>query len=101
MRKLTQGNEAVFRGAVAAGASYFAGYPISPSTEILNVASGWAAEHPDFRFLQAEDEIASANAIIEEQNCILCGLCERYCPDIAIEMLPEAVAAHASQDKSA
>ena len=64
MRKLTQGNEAVFRGALAAGASYYAGYPISPSTEILNVASGWAAEHPEFRFLQAEDEIASANAII-------------------------------------
>lgn len=64
MRKLTQGNEAIFRGAVAAGADYYAGYPISPSTEILNVASGWAAQHPEFRFLQAEDEIASANAII-------------------------------------
>ena len=63
-RKLTQGNEAVFRGALAAGASYYAGYPISPSTEILNIASGWAAEHPEFRFLQAEDEIASANAVI-------------------------------------
>ena len=64
MRKLTQGNDAVFRGAIAAGASYYAGYPISPSTEILNVASGWAAEHAEFRFLQAEDEIASANAVI-------------------------------------
>ena len=64
MRKLSQGNEAIFRGALAAGASYYAGYPISPSTEILNVASGWAAEHPEFRFLQAEDEIASANAVI-------------------------------------
>lgn len=63
-RKLTQGNEAVFRGAIAAGANYYAGYPISPSTEILNIASGWAAEHPEFRFLQAEDEIASANAVI-------------------------------------
>jgi 2-oxoglutarate ferredoxin oxidoreductase subunit alpha len=63
-RKLVQGNEAVFRGAIAAGASYYAGYPISPSTEILNIASGYAAEHPEFRFLQAEDEIASANAII-------------------------------------
>jgi 2-oxoglutarate ferredoxin oxidoreductase subunit alpha len=63
-RKLTQGNEAVFRGAVAAGADYYAGYPISPSTEILNIASGWAAEHPEFRFLQAEDEIASANSVI-------------------------------------
>ena len=63
-RKLTQGNEAVFRGAIASGANYYAGYPISPSTEILNIASGWAAEHPEFHFLQAEDEIASANAVI-------------------------------------
>ena len=63
-RKLSQGNEAVFRGALAAGASYYAGYPISPSTEILNIASAWAGEHPELRFLQAEDEIASANAII-------------------------------------
>src|SRR5512135_1066494 len=65
MRKLVQGNEAVFHGAVAAGANYFAGYPISPSTEILNIASAYtAAHHKEFRFLQAEDEIASANAII-------------------------------------
>ena len=65
MRKLVQGNEAVFHGAVAAGANYFAGYPISPSTEILNIASAYtAAHHREFRFLQAEDEIASANAII-------------------------------------
>ena len=48
MRRLVQGNEAVFRGAIAAGASYYAGYPISPSTEILNTASGWAAEHAEF-----------------------------------------------------
>ena len=40
------------------------------------------------------------DAIIEEQNCILCGLCERYCPDLAIEMLPEAVAAHAARGGS-
>ncbi len=37
------------------------------------------------------------DAIIEEENCILCGLCERYCPDLAIEMIPEAVAAHAAK----
>lgn len=65
MRKLVQGNEAILHGAVAGGANYFAGYPISPSTEILNIASGYAAAHRrEFRFLQAEDEIASANAII-------------------------------------
>lgn len=34
------------------------------------------------------------DAILEEDNCILCGLCERYCPDLAIEMIPSAVAAH-------
>lgn len=37
------------------------------------------------------------DAVIEEQNCILCGLCERYCPDLAIEMIPAAVQAHAAQ----
>jgi len=37
------------------------------------------------------------DAIIEEENCILCGLCERYCPDLAIEMIPGAVEAHAGK----
>jgi formate hydrogenlyase subunit 6/NADH:ubiquinone oxidoreductase subunit I len=37
------------------------------------------------------------DAILEEDNCILCGLCERYCPDLAIEMIPAAVAAHAAR----
>ena len=63
-KRLLQGNEAVLLGAVKAGATYFAGYPISPSSEILMAASVYAASHPEFRFLQEEDEIASANAII-------------------------------------
>ena len=63
-KRLVQGNEAVLLGAIRAGASYFCGYPISPSSEILAQASVYAASHPEFRFLQAEDEIASANAIL-------------------------------------
>jgi 2-oxoglutarate ferredoxin oxidoreductase subunit alpha len=63
-KRLVQGNEAVLLGAIKAGATYFAGYPISPSSEILAQASVYAASHPEFRFLQAEDEIASANAIL-------------------------------------
>ncbi len=63
-KRLLQGNEAMLLGAVKAGATYFAGYPISPSSEVLMAASVYAAGHPEFRFLQAEDEIASANAII-------------------------------------
>ncbi len=41
------------------------------------------------------------DAIIEEENCILCGLCERYCPDLAIEMIPAAVEEHAARTKAA
>ena len=63
-KRLVQGNEAVLLGAVHAGATYFCGYPISPSSEILAQASHYAAGHSEFRFLQAEDEIASANAIM-------------------------------------
>jgi 2-oxoglutarate ferredoxin oxidoreductase subunit delta len=43
--------------------------------------------------------VLRTDAIIEEENCILCGLCERYCPDLAIEMIPEAVAAYAAREK--
>ena len=32
--RLMQGNEAVAEGAIAAGVTFFAGYPITPSTEI-------------------------------------------------------------------
>jgi 2-oxoglutarate ferredoxin oxidoreductase subunit alpha len=63
-KRLVQGNEAVLLGAIKAGASFFAGYPISPSSEILAAASVYAASHPEFRFIQEEDEIASVNAIL-------------------------------------
>src|SRR5512136_564170 len=64
MKGFVSGNEAFFQGAVRAGASYFAGYPITPSSEILQQASSRAEEDPEFRFLQAEDEIAAAIAVI-------------------------------------
>jgi 2-oxoglutarate ferredoxin oxidoreductase subunit alpha len=64
MKGLVSGNEAIFQGAIRAGASYFAGYPISPSSEILQQAALYSEKNPEFRFLQAEDEIAAAIAII-------------------------------------
>ncbi len=64
MKRLISGNEAIFQGAIRAGASYFAGYPISPTSEILQQASLHSEENPEFRFLQAEDEIAAAIATI-------------------------------------
>ena len=62
-RRLVQGNEAVAEGAIAAGARFFAGYPITPSTEI---AETLARRLPEVggHFLQMEDEIASMAAVI-------------------------------------
>ena len=41
--RLLQGNEACVEGAIAAGLRFFAGYPITPSTEI---AEQCAASYP-------------------------------------------------------
>ncbi len=61
--KLMQGNEAIAMGAVAAGCRFYAGYPITPSTEVAEVL---ARELPKVggKFIQMEDEIASMAAII-------------------------------------
>ncbi|MFC1721972.1 2-oxoacid:acceptor oxidoreductase subunit alpha [Patescibacteria group bacterium] len=64
MKRLVQGNEATFLGAVKAGADFFAGYPITPSNEVMAGAAKYASEHEDFTFMQMEDEIASIAAII-------------------------------------
>ena len=62
-RLLLQGNEAVVEGALAAGMRFFAGYPITPSTEI---AERCALRLPQVggRFIQMEDELASMAAVI-------------------------------------
>ena len=62
-RLLVQGNEACARAALAAGCSFFAGYPISPSSEI---AETLARELPARGgvFIQMEDEIASMGAVL-------------------------------------
>ncbi|KAA0000990.1 MAG: 2-oxoacid:acceptor oxidoreductase subunit alpha [Thermoplasmata archaeon] len=63
MIKFYSGNIACAEGAIAAGCRFFAGYPITPSTEI--------AEHMALRlpqvggiFIQMEDELASMAAIL-------------------------------------
>lgn len=62
-RVLVQGNEACARAALAAGCSFFAGYPISPSSEISELL---ARELPGRGgvFIQMEDEIASLGAVL-------------------------------------
>jgi 2-oxoglutarate/2-oxoacid ferredoxin oxidoreductase subunit alpha len=61
--RLLQGNEACVLGALAAGCSFFAGYPITPSSEI---AERMSVELPRAGgvFVQMEDEMASLGAVI-------------------------------------
>ncbi|MBI1922537.1 MAG: 2-oxoacid:acceptor oxidoreductase subunit alpha [Geobacter sp.] len=58
-----QGNEAAAHGALYAGCRFFAGYPITPSTEVAEVLSN---ELPKVggKFIQMEDEIAAMAAVI-------------------------------------
>jgi 2-oxoglutarate ferredoxin oxidoreductase subunit alpha len=61
--KFVQGNEACVEGALYAGINFFAGYPITPSTEIAELLSGRLPQRGG-KFIQMEDEIASMCAII-------------------------------------
>jgi 2-oxoglutarate ferredoxin oxidoreductase subunit alpha len=58
-----QGNEACVEGALYAGLDFFAGYPITPSTEIAELLSARLPQKGG-KFIQMEDEIASMCAII-------------------------------------
>jgi 2-oxoglutarate ferredoxin oxidoreductase subunit alpha len=60
---LLQGNEAVVEGALRAGCRFFAGYPITPATEISEILSVKLPQ-VDGTFIQMEDEIASLGAVI-------------------------------------
>jgi len=58
-----QGNQACVEGAIYSGMRFFAGYPITPSTE---VAEGCSRDLPRIggKFIQMEDEIGSIAAVI-------------------------------------
>lgn len=61
--RVLQGNEACAEGALAAGVRFFAGYPITPSSEIAEIMSR-RLPLLGGRFIQMEDELASIAAII-------------------------------------
>lgn len=61
--KLMQGNRACVEGALRAGMRFFAGYPITPSTEIAEISSERLPKLGG-KFIQMEDEIAGISATI-------------------------------------
>jgi len=61
--RLLQGNEAIAEGAIYAGARFFAGYPITPSTEIMTEMARMMPRVGGM-FVQMEDEIGSMAAVV-------------------------------------
>lgn len=61
--RLMQGNEAMTEGAIAAGARFYAGYPITPSTEVAETSSIRLPQVGGL-YVQMEDEIGSLAALI-------------------------------------
>jgi len=62
-RRLMQGNQAIAAGAIYAGARFYAGYPITPSSEIADECARLMPALGGV-FLQMEDEMASIAAVI-------------------------------------
>lgn len=58
-----QGNEAIVEGAIAAGVRIFAGYPITPASEISELMSKRLPQ-VNGTFIQFEDELASMGGVI-------------------------------------
>jgi 2-oxoglutarate ferredoxin oxidoreductase subunit alpha len=61
--RVITGNEACAEGALAAGLRFFAGYPITPSSEIAEILAERLPEEGGY-FIQMEDEIGAMGAII-------------------------------------
>ena len=62
-RLLLTGNEAIAEAALAAGCNFYAGYPITPSSEIMHYMARELPRRGGV-FIQAEDELAAINMVI-------------------------------------
>jgi len=60
---LKKGNELLAETAVRCGVNFFAGYPITPQTELLEYMS-WRLPQEGGNFIQAESEVASSAMLV-------------------------------------
>ena len=68
MGDMIKGNDAIAEAAVRAGAELYAGYPITPSTEVMEYLS-WRMPELGRTFIQAESELASINMVMGFAAC--------------------------------
>ena len=62
MKKMWKGNHAIAEGALRGGLQFYAGYPITPQTEVMEYLS-FRMPELERHFVQAENEIAAINMI--------------------------------------
>ena len=63
-KELITGNETLVRAALASGATFLSGYPITPTTEIMKYWAEALVKNRNLKFLQAEDEMSAGFAMI-------------------------------------
>ena len=63
-----KGNEAIAEGAVRAGCRFYAGYPITPQSEILEWMA-WRQPEVGGTFIQGESELASTSLVLGAAGC--------------------------------
>ncbi len=84
MLEMLTGNDAVSEAAVRAGCRFYAGYPITPSTEILENLSH-RLEEVGGAFVQAESELAGINMIIGAASCGVMSLTASSGPGMSLK----------------
>ena len=84
MGDMIKGNEAIAEAAIRAGARFYAGYPITPSTEIMEYLSH-RMEEVGGTFIQAESEIAGINMVIGAASCGVRSLTASSGPGISLK----------------
>jgi 2-oxoglutarate ferredoxin oxidoreductase subunit alpha len=83
-RIFVKGNEAISRGALAAGMKCFFGYPITPQNDIPEFLSSALVEAGG-EFVQAESEVAAANMLMGAAACGIRAMTSSSSPGISLK----------------
>lgn len=83
MNDMMKGNVAISEAAVRAGMEVYAGYPITPSTEVMEYLSGRMGK-VGREFIQSESELAAINILIGVAACGRNGMTASSGPGISL-----------------
>ena len=84
MAEMMKGNVAIAEAAVRAGVRFYAGYPITPSSEIMEYLS-WRLDEVGGAFVQAESELAGINMVFGASSCGVRALTASSGPGISLK----------------